>query len=343
MDYASWPHGPIRRPTDTAVEESTTGPAALPATPAAPAAALGPQSSIQLTPQQRDVLARTIYGEASNQADVGQQAVANVILNRARLAGTTPDYEALKRNQFEPWWNAKARARMERLSTEDPAYQRAQAAIDAALAGDPTGGATHFYSPSVQAALGRRDPSWARGEPQMIGTHAFYRLPYGGQQPAPTEDGGGNIRLAAYAPDGGAGAPIPGMGGAGSPRLQPQIPPLQGPPPAPDEQVTPTNIEPMPSTAQFGGRERFVRTDAPVPGVAAAPSPQAPAVAPPPPQGPSSGNLRRLDAVARADPAGAAADHGASRRVPPVRNYPGGRPLSARQQRAMQIMQNPDE
>ena len=31
----------------------------------------------------------------------------------------------------------------------------------------------------------------------------------------------GNVRLASYAPDGGAGAPIPGMGGAGSPRLQP--------------------------------------------------------------------------------------------------------------------------
>ena len=58
------------------------------------------QSSIQLTPQQRDVLARTIYGEASNQADVGQQAVANVILNRARMAGTTPDYEALKKNRL---------------------------------------------------------------------------------------------------------------------------------------------------------------------------------------------------------------------------------------------------
>ena len=154
----------------------------------------------------------------------------------------------------------------------------------------------------------------------------------------------GNVRLAAYAPDGGAGAPIPGMGGAGSPRLQPQIPPLQGPPPAPEsEQITPTDIMPMPATAQFGPPVgRFSRTDAPVPGVAipATGTPPAPAVAPRPPQGPPPatyvGSTPSREPIPPAqpqtmEPPGAA----------PVRNYPGGRPLSARQQRAMQIMQNP--
>ena len=297
MDQAGWPTGPRRNLLSTetgAAEEAPIDPRGspewqrmnadrirrgqqpLPVPPAelmrprgAPAAAVGPQSSIELTPQQRDVLARTIYGEASNQADVGQQAVANVILNRARMAGTTPDYEALKRNQFEPWWNASARARMERLSTEDPAYQRAQAAIDAALGSDPTGGATHFYSPSVQAKLGRRMPSWDTGGGKMIGTHKFLRLPYGGQQPAPV-DGGEGVTLAAYAPTGGVSdAPIPGMGGAGAPRLRPQIPPLQGPPPAPEETgITPTDIEPAPPTAQFGPPAgQFTRSDAPVPGI----------------------------------------------------------------------------
>ena len=198
------------------------------------------------------MLARTVYGEASNQDDIGQQAVANVILNRARLAGTTPDYEALKKNQFEPWWNAKARARMERLSTEDPAYRRAQAAVDAALSGDdPTQGATHFYSPSVQAALGRRMPSWDTGGGQMIGTHKFLHLPYGGQQPdvASEEAGGGNVRLASYAPTGGAVVRQFPVWVAPGPATDPRP---QGPPSAPDEQVTPTDIEPMPSTAQFG-------------------------------------------------------------------------------------------
>ena len=119
----------------------------------------------------------------------------------------------------------------------------------------------------------------------------------------PQQDGRSNVQLASYAPSGGAGgAPIPGMGGAGSPRLQPQVPPLEGPPPSPGEQVTPTDIEPMPSTAQFGGRERFVRTDAPRPGVPPAaalppdrvegrlPSAPLPPVVPPPgpPQGPSA-------------------------------------------------------
>jgi hypothetical protein len=281
MDTAGWPTGPRR---DLLSNESAPLPEAAPAAPAA-----RPQS-INLTPQQRDILIRTVYGEASNQDDIGQQAVANVILNRARLAGTAPDYEALKKNQFEPWWNAKARARMERLSTEDPAYRRAQQAVDAALSGDdPTGGATHFYSPSVQAALGRRMPSWDRGDSQMIGTHKFLRLPYGGQQPV--EDGAdvlaGGTQVASLAPAGMGGAPIPGMGGAGSPRLQPQIPPLQGPPPAPEETgITPTDIEPMPATAQFG-RERFVRTDAPTPGVTAPATPAPPAPAVSAPQGPS--------------------------------------------------------
>ena len=148
----------------------------------APGSILGPQSA--LTPRDRDTMIRTVYGEASNQAPIGQQAVANVILNRARMAGTSPEYEARKKNQFEPWWNASARARMEALSPDSPAYQRASAAVDAALTGeDPTRGATHFYSPSVQAKLGRRMPSWDTGEGEMIGTHRFFRKPYGGQQP----------------------------------------------------------------------------------------------------------------------------------------------------------------
>ena len=105
----------------------------------------------------------------------------------------------------------------------------------------------------------------------------------------------GNVRLASYAPDGGAGVPIPGMGGAGSPRLQPQIPPLQGPPPAPDEQVTPTNIDAdapaLPSSArplrQRRSSGRLSAGSRPCAGAwRPASPPQAPAVAPPPPQGP---------------------------------------------------------
>src|SRR5262245_21434078 len=55
------------------------------------------------------------------------------------------------------------------------AYQRAAAAVDRAFGGnDPTEGATHFYSPVSQQALGRLPPPWARGEPIVIGGHNFY-------------------------------------------------------------------------------------------------------------------------------------------------------------------------
>ena len=40
---------------------------------------------------------------------------------------------------------------------------------------DPTGGATHFFSPSDQKALGRNPPDWATGQPlAAIGHHQFY-------------------------------------------------------------------------------------------------------------------------------------------------------------------------
>ena len=174
----------------------------------------------------------------------------------------------------------------------------------------------------------------------------------------------GNIRLAAYAPDGGAGAPIPGMGGAGSPRLQPQIPPLQGPPPASEsEQITPVDIET--NAPAFAKRLRRASSNGAVRAACRQVLPNrragagcggctatgscggtsthaagAPAFAKWLRRASTSGNLRRLDAVARADPAGAAADHGASGRSAGAQ-LSGGRPLSARQQRAMQIMRNP--
>jgi hypothetical protein len=46
---------------------------------------------------------------------------------------------------------------------------------------DPTGGATNFYSPTAQKALGRDTPSWAAGQTPstVIGGHQFYKLPFG--------------------------------------------------------------------------------------------------------------------------------------------------------------------
>lgn len=125
----------------------------------------------------RDALIRTVAGEAANQPDDGQVAVASVALNRARTRGKTPSEIVLERNQFEPWGNAETAARLMALTPDNPQYKRAAAAVDRALAGeDPTGGASHFYAPRAQAALGRAKPGWDNGTGRAIGDHLFFNL-----------------------------------------------------------------------------------------------------------------------------------------------------------------------
>lgn len=125
----------------------------------------------------RDALIRTVIGEAQAEPPEGQAAVAAVILNRARQRGMTPSQVVLETNQFEPWGNPKTASRLAGISPNDPLYQSAAAQVDRALSGyDPTGGADHFYAPVAQQALGRNAPSWAVGEPTVIGGHNFYSL-----------------------------------------------------------------------------------------------------------------------------------------------------------------------
>lgn len=125
----------------------------------------------------RDALIRTVIGEAQAEPPEGQAAVAAVILNRARQRGMTPSQVVLEANQFEPWGNPQTASRLSGISPNDPLYQAAAAQVDRALSGyDPTGGADHFYAPVAQQALGRNAPSWATGEPTVIGGHNFYSL-----------------------------------------------------------------------------------------------------------------------------------------------------------------------
>lgn len=125
----------------------------------------------------RDAIARTILGEAANQDEVGRLAVASVIANRSRGRGLTPSQVVLERNQFEPWGNPETASRLMSIPTTDPQYQAALALTDRALAGeDPTGGASHFYAPRAQAALGRPAPRWDDGTGVDIGDHRFFRI-----------------------------------------------------------------------------------------------------------------------------------------------------------------------
>lgn len=132
---------------------------------------------MNLTPTQRDLLIRTIVGEAAAEPFAGQQAVANVVLNRlnaGRYGGSVEDVLFAK-NQFEPW--GTRRDELMAIPQTADTYRTASMAVDAALKSDPTGGATHFYAPTVMEGRGGA-PSWAanmqdNGTAMTIGGHVF--------------------------------------------------------------------------------------------------------------------------------------------------------------------------
>lgn len=131
-----------------------------------------------------DAVARTMLGEAANQGEQGMLAVGGVIANRARQRGKSASDVVLERNQFEPWGNAQTTQRLLGISDQSPEYQRAYSLAQRALGGeDVTGGASHFYAPKAQAALGRAKPSWDNGTGRAIGDHLFFNL-----DGAPTSD-----------------------------------------------------------------------------------------------------------------------------------------------------------
>lgn len=136
---------------------------------------------ISLAPRDRDMLIRTIVGEAGNQPDRGKAAVAHAILNRVRAGrygGKSVSDVVLAPSQFEPWGNPATAEALRSLDPTAPEYRDAAAVADQVLAGqipDPTGGATHFLNPEiVRKRRGGSLPSWASREITSIGDHAFY-------------------------------------------------------------------------------------------------------------------------------------------------------------------------
>ena len=178
---------------------------------------------IDLDQRGRDLVIRTIFGEAGDKDEAGRAAVAAVIRNRVAAGGRYgqgAEGVVLKPWQFEPWKRPDARARMLGLREDDPNYQNIAKVVDDIFKGvvqDPTQGATHFYSPTAQAQLARTDrrklvPDWATGTPLAnIGGHLFY---------APDEPGRGT-----------PSSPAPVRGGAAAP-VSPAPPSIQ-----PDDKV----------------------------------------------------------------------------------------------------------
>lgn len=127
-------------------------------------------------PSDRELAVRTIAAETSgNPAET--QGIAAVIANRLKTGkwGSTLGDVVLATNQFEPWNKPGARNDPMNIDPASPRYKQAESALAAALSGqDPTNGATHFFAPAAQAALGRNAPSWAQGGGQRLGATAFY-------------------------------------------------------------------------------------------------------------------------------------------------------------------------
>lgn len=124
-----------------------------------------------------DAVVRTVWGEARSDPD-SQAGVASVILNRSKLTGKRPREVVTAQGQFEPWGNPQTRQQLEALDPRSPEYQDILGRISPALNGeDVTGGATHFYAPRAQAALGRPAPAWDDGKGRDMGQHRFFSRP----------------------------------------------------------------------------------------------------------------------------------------------------------------------
>ena len=135
------------------------------------------------TEKERDILARTLWGEARGESLAGQIAVAWTIRNRVHDGkakswwGEGYAGVCLKPWQFSCWNNNDPNYAYLSGAKPIPAAQYAQAlkAADQVIAGavtDPTGGATHYYATTMP-----KPPTWAQGAKQTLklGQHIFFK------------------------------------------------------------------------------------------------------------------------------------------------------------------------
>lgn len=132
-----------------------------------------------------DTLARTIWGEARGEGELGMRAVANVIMNRyaqakksqgkARQFGASVEAICQKPFQFSVWNVGDPNfSKMVSVTPENKEFRLALDIAEKALKGslkDITSGADHYHTAAV-------NPSWSRGKTpvQIINSHQFYKL-----------------------------------------------------------------------------------------------------------------------------------------------------------------------
>lgn len=132
-----------------------------------------------------NILAKTLYGEARGEGNMGIEAVACVVMNRVAYSkkrggkywwGSTPKEVCLKKYQFSCWNDGDPNRRLlERDMSGDIVYglceRIATKAVNGMLA-DITDGATHYLTEQ-----GIKAASWDDRHTQhmKIGKHYFYK------------------------------------------------------------------------------------------------------------------------------------------------------------------------
>jgi spore germination cell wall hydrolase CwlJ-like protein len=144
-----------------------------------------------------DVLARTVYGEARGESEMGRLAVAYVACNRAEIAARYVEAHGRAHPLYGdgtvasactmPWqfscWNENDPNRAELLALDlysdagRPSLWAATTAINRS-APDPSNQATHYHTAMPPHDGIDWPPSWAEGQKVVatIGSHVFYRL-----------------------------------------------------------------------------------------------------------------------------------------------------------------------
>ena len=160
-----------------------------------------------MDPNDRDMMIRTIAGEAGDQPPMGQAAIAHVIMNRVADGGYGDGVQGVINAPVSPgssykqfsMWNAlnKGGNNVGRnLNPNSPTYASIGDIVDKVTNGqipDPTNGATHYYAP--RGMPGGRPPPWAGPLAQQnqvkIGNQIFVGGSTGPGQSVPSQLVGG--------------------------------------------------------------------------------------------------------------------------------------------------------
>lgn len=133
------------------------------ATPTASRNSSTANRAFQATPEEIDLLAKAIYGEARGEGLSGQIAVAAVILNRVK----SPDFpNTIKEVIFEPLAFTAVQDGQFYLKPDPKAYEAAREALKGM---DPTHGATYYWNPKTATSQW----IWSRAVVTQIGNHLF--------------------------------------------------------------------------------------------------------------------------------------------------------------------------